>query len=172
MYSFVETNGAIFKEEQRFRQAPLWAGFASVIALLEAFRFARRSISKRASPLAWIRWLALGVAIPWTVYSAKLTTEVKANQLRVEFSSSLLQVAHLMSLDELKSHEVVNYRPFKDFGGWGLRWNPWKGWSYSVSGSEGVRVELENGTQLVIGSQRAPELDDAIGSAANESDSP
>lgn len=167
MYESVETNGSLFREEQRFRQAPLWAGIAS-IALFEWLRFARRSIARRTSLWAWVRWLAFGVAIPWAVYSAKLTTEVKENQLRVEFTSSLIQVAHLMSLDELKTHEVVSYRSFKDFGGWGLRWNPWKGWSYNVSGNEGVRVELENGTQLVIGSQRAPELDDAIRSAANQ----
>ena len=167
MYGSVETNGAIFREEQRFRQTPLWAGIASV-ALFEWLRFARRSIARRTSLWAWIRWLAFGVTIPWAVFSAKLITEVKANQLRVEFSSSLLQVAHLMSLDELKSHEVVTYRPFKDFGGWGLRWTPWTGWGYTVGGNEGVKVELENGTQLLIGSQRAPELDDAISSAANQ----
>jgi hypothetical protein len=168
VYGFVETNSPLFKEEQRFRQAPLWAGVASV-ALFEWLRFARRSIARRTSIWAWIRWVALGVAIPWAVYSAKLITEVKENQLRVEFTSSLLQVAHLMSLDELKSHEVVTYRPFKDFGGWGLRWTPWSGWAYNVSGNEGVKVELENGTQLLIGSQRAPELDEAIRSAARSS---
>lgn len=161
----MDTEPTLFREEQQVRQGSIW-GMVGLIASIEWLRFARRLFTGRSSPWTLLRWLMLGVGVPWAIYTAKLITEVKANQLRVEFSSSVLQVAHLMSLDELKSHEAVSWRPFRDFGGWGLRMNPWKGWSYSVGGDRGVRVELENGTQVLIGSQRADELNEAITKAS------
>jgi hypothetical protein len=161
----MDTEPTLFREEQQFRQGSLW-GVVGLVAGYEWLRFGRRILSGRSSPWAFFRWLMMGISLPWAVYSAKLTTEVKSNQLRVEFSSSLLQVAHLMSLDELKSHEAVTWRPLRDFGGWGLRSNPWKGWAYNVGGNRGVRVELENGTQVLIGSQRAEELNEALTKAS------
>ena len=52
--------------------------------------------------------------------------------------------------------EAVTYRPIREFTGWGIRWRPGWGWAYSVAGNRGLRVDLRNGSHLMIGS-RAPE---------------
>lgn len=156
----------LFREVQQFRQSYLWAGILAAAAF-GWFRFFR-SLRSRGSIWAAFRWLPQALWLPWLFYSAKLVTEVRANQIRVEFSSSILQIVDLMSLDELQRHEPVEYRPFSEFAGWGLRWNPVKGWAYTVSGNAGVRVELQNGKRLLIGSQRPDELNSAITQAASD----
>lgn len=149
---------------QQFRQSYLWAGVLA-LAAFGWFRFFRSLRSR--SIWSAVGWLPQALWLPWLFYSAKLVTEVSANQLRVEFSSSILQMVDLMSLDELKSHEPTEYRPFREFAGWGLRWNPWKGWAYTVSGNGGVRVELANGKRLLVGSQRPDELAEALTKASS-----
>ena len=54
------------------------------------------------------------------------------------------------------------YSAVKEYGGWGI-----KGWSqqkvaYNVSGNEGVELTLRDGRRVMLGSQRAPELAQAI----------
>ena len=60
------------------------------------------------------------------------------------------------------------YRPILDYGGWGIRWGPGKGWAYNVSGNRGVQLELLDGKQLLIGSQNPEKLAQMIGKAMNK----
>lgn len=48
---------------------------------------------------------------------------------------------------------VRQYRPILDYGGWGIRWAPGKGWAYTVRGNLGVQLELSDGKRLLVGSQ-------------------
>jgi hypothetical protein len=53
------------------------------------------------------------------------------------------------------------YRPIREYGGWGIRAGR-RGTAYNVSGNRGVQLELANGKPVLIGSQRAEELAQAI----------
>ena len=48
-----------------------------------------------------------------------------------------------------------------EYGGWGVRMRR-GGMAYNVSGDRGVQLELMDGKRILIGSQRAGELADAI----------
>ena len=61
------------------------------------------------------------------------------------------------------------YRSFREYGGHGIRYGS-KGKAYTVSGDRGVQIELLNGKQLLIGSQRAEELVQAIQAKYGEQD--
>ncbi len=50
------------------------------------------------------------------------------------------------------------YSPITEYGGWGIRWSPHRGWAYNVGGSKGVQLGRANGKRILIGSQRADEL--------------
>jgi hypothetical protein len=58
--------------------------------------------------------------------------------------------------------EVVTYRPFRDFGGWGIRAGRNGERALCARGDRGVRLELLDGTRLLIGSQTPEALATAI----------
>ena len=65
--------------------------------------------------------------------------------------------------EEIKNYQARTYNPIREFGGWGIRWS-WslKRKAYNVSGNRGVQLELSNGKQVLVGSQRPEELAQAI----------
>jgi hypothetical protein len=58
--------------------------------------------------------------------------------------------------------EVVAYRPFRDHGGWGIRVGRDGERVLTARGTRAVRLELIDGTKLLIGSQRCEELAGAL----------
>lgn len=145
----------LFHEDQQFRQPWIWALLLLVSAAIFAVVYASRSI-----------WLALLVllldaALVGFMYSLKLTTEVSPNGVLVRFFPMFRQN---ISLSQIGSHYVRVYRPILEYGGWGVRYGL-KGKAYNVRGNRGVQLELVRGERLLIGSQRAEELAQAIEAA-------
>lgn len=75
---------------------------------------------------------------------------------------------HRCPVAEIDTCEVVRYRPLRDYGGWGWRWNPKRGWCYTMRGDRGVAVRLRNGKRFLVGSQRPEELAAAIEKARRD----
>lgn len=48
--------------------------------------------------------------------------------------------------------EIINYSPFFDYGGWGIKWNM-DGWAYIVSGNKGLSLKMKDGKKYLIGIQ-------------------
>jgi hypothetical protein len=67
----------------------------------------------------------------------------------------------------IESVESVDYRPLREYGGWGIRWRP-GALAYNVSGSRGVSLSRPGDRDLLIGSQRPDELAAAIRNAMRE----
>ena len=91
-------------------------------------------------------WFSLG----------KLVAEGRETTLSIRFH--LLWPERLIPWSEIRGAEAVTYFS----GRRGVRWGA-RGVTYSVSGSRGVRIELAGGGSVLVGSQRADELADAIG---------
>ena len=53
--------------------------------------------------------------------------------------------------------EAVQYRPIRDYGGWGIRIGR-NGRAYNVSGNMGVMINLKDGKTFLIGSQKSEVL--------------
>ena|SRR5688572_17216630 len=153
----------IFVEEQRFRQKWIWVTVICVSAG-QLVAFALLYLRSRTFA-AWIP-LAVGT-IPITLmilfYATRLVVRVDVDGVHVRWwPFSTLDLPH----HRIVHVEATDYDPPGEFGGWGIkgpagRW----GWCYTVSGRRGVRLELENRHRLLIGSQRADELADAIRAA-------
>ncbi len=93
-------------------------------------------------------------------FSVKFVTEVRNDGIYIcyfPFHRSF----HTISFKEIRRYEVRTYRPIMEYGGWGIRYGT-KGKAYNVSGNRGLQLELSNGKQLLIGSQRVEELLQAI----------
>lgn len=66
-----------------------------------------------------------------------------------------------VSFADIAAVEVAKYRPIREFGGWGLRWNR-QGTAYTTSGSIGVRVDLKNGRYLMLSAKHPAAVRDEI----------
>jgi hypothetical protein len=168
----------LFEEEQRFRQWWMW-GIVGVCFLIPLSRFGygiwqqiilgkpwgNRPISDAA--LLLIASAVVGVeavlfALFWLL---KLAVRVDSGCLHVRFWPF---VNRHIPLEDIASWEARTYRPILEYGGWGIRYTFRSGKAYNVSGDEGVQLVFANGKRLLIGSQRADELADAIARAKQE----
>jgi hypothetical protein len=105
-------------------------------------------------------WLLFGVGLPLLLLTMRLIVEVYPDYVSVRYVP-LLRRRILTA--EIAHCRAQSYRPIVEYGGWGIR-----GWSrrrvaYNVRGNRGVELELRDGRRVMIGSQRADELEAALG---------
>lgn len=150
-----------FREEQRFDQPWFYLLVGSMV-LRELTRFAAKLRSDEGTRFRdWLRFLLLGVLVPSSLLRSRLITEAGSGHLRVRFLSPLrLEWEH--TPDGRIDAEVVDYRPLRDYGGWGLRWSPFKGAAVTVSGTRGVKVRTPKGRSVLVGSQHPEALAAAL----------
>lgn len=149
------TSDVLFYEEQQFRQAWIWLLFAGITVVVFLLVFRAHS---------W--WLALVVllldaGILGFMYSLKLVTEVQSDGIHIRFFPLFRQT---IPFDRISSFYARTYRPILEYGGWGVRFS-WKGRAYNVRGNRGVQLVMTDGKRLLIGSQRADELEQALEAA-------
>jgi hypothetical protein len=95
----------------------------------------------------------LGAA--WALF-ASLAVEVDAREVRVRFGIGLIRKT--IAIADILRADVVRTRIW---WGWGLHWTP-AGWLYNVAGRDAVRLELRRERALMIGSDEAGRLKEAI----------
>lgn len=154
-----------YREEQRFTQPWIWALVLGLAALWLAISVVQLGFGIRVGnhPAPDGLLIAIGaftvVALPLFMASLRLTVEVRDGALHVRYFPFFRKE---IRLSDIRSAEARTYRPILEYGGWGVRWAPGRGWAYNVRGNRGVQLELANGKRLLIGSQRADELAAAI----------
>jgi len=159
----------VFREVQRFRQAWLWmliVAIAGVIvwALLRQIDFAVPFGDYPISDYGLLGFAILfAIGLPIFFYTIHLTTELTAGTLYLRFLPLHFRWQRV-PLQYIQSAEAVRYNALVDYGGYGVRYGR-SGKAYNVSGSEGVQLVLTNGKRIMIGSQRAEELAQALKAA-------
>lgn len=157
--------GLLFREEQRFRQ---WWVLLSVAVPVVAvwWLFVRQVLAGQPvgdRPLpdvaVWVLWAVIGLGLPALLSVLRLVTEVRPGVLVLRFRPLAKRI---VPLEDLADSEVTDFRPIVHYGGWGLRWGFRKGWAWTVSGNRGVRLTLEDGRLLLVGSQQPENLDVAL----------
>jgi len=177
----MEYDGLLFAETQRFRQKWLWT-ILLVTNLLVVFLmgyglyqqvflgrpFGSNPSSDTALIVTTVLVILFVAGITWLFYRATLATEVRKDGLYVRYFPFHLSWRKI-PLENLKACEAVTYSPLVDYGGWGIRWGR-AGRAYNVYGNRGVRLTYDNGRSLLIGSQMADELAEAIRSLVSAHD--
>ena len=100
------------------------------------------------------------VAIGVVLFVARLETEVREGDIFVRFFPFHLKPKRLPTRG-LSECATRTYAPLREYGGWGIRWGR-NGKAYSVSGKRGVQLRYSGDEGILIGSQRAEELEAAI----------
>ena len=159
----------LFREEQRFVGPGV--GAALVLLMLVAVgllawllltdpNLVRGGDAATRALLPAVLPAILGVAVVWLFVSCRLTVEVRSDGVHARFAP-LHRRERVIPPGRIASHRACNYRPIREYGGWGVRRGR-GGWAYNVRGDRGVRLELTDGTHLLLGSARPEELDRAI----------
>lgn len=103
----------------------------------------------------------------WLIYfrliAVRLVTEVRRGELMVAMHG-LWRSRHV-PLDHIQSVETITHDIARDYGGYGIR-STREGKAYVAGGDRGVRVTLDKGEKLVVGSERPDELAAALSSSA------
>lgn len=151
----------VYREEQNFD----WWVYA-LVALAEAAVFtALLWLNQRghAPALGLALFAACGLSTPPLVVVGllRMTTEVTPGDLRVWFGW-VPTYRRIVAVEAVRRIEVVSYRPLVDYGGWGIRSGPDGERVLNARGDRGVRLELTDGSRLLIGSQRPEALAVAI----------
>lgn len=163
----------LFREVQYFHQPGLWIFLTLVgivligtsIAYYQRWRRLRASRPEltRLLPILTLAGATLSfLLVVGLLGVANLTTEVRANRLLVKLFPLHLSF-HEISLDGVEAVEVTTYRPFADYGGWGIRISS-RGTAYNVHGDRGVLITYAGGNppSILIGSQHPEKLAAAL----------
>ncbi len=153
-------NKIYFKEEQKFNQWWIQA-IVAVIVILWFWQLIQQVIlgipfGSDPSPdwaVIIIGVIPIGVVIMFQVL--KLKTVVTDEGVSFRFLP-FQRKPKVYPVTDIKNYEAVQYRPIRDYGGWGIRiaWVGSKGIAFNVSGNKGVRFELKSGKKVLIGTQR------------------
>lgn len=171
----MDQNQSIFFEEvQRFRQIWLWiVNLVSVIPAIILMIYAMyqqlllgQPFGNKPMPDSMLIWfgpliilLMLGISLMlWKTY---LHVTVTREFLHIRFFPF---VKRDIPLNDILEWKAKVYHPLRDYGGWGIRWG-FKGKAYNISGNRGVQLVLIKNKKLLIGSQKAEVLAQAITTA-------
>ena len=81
------------------------------------------------------------------LFSIDLTWELDSTGFTYRFLPFIWRRKFIPS-QEIQSIEILDIRPFWDFGGWGLRWSSKYGKAYTTTGKTVIRLTLTNGKML------------------------
>ena len=141
----------IFEEKQKFNQWWLWA-ILLVFPLLSVIPFDDKGINSY--------YMLIGISIPLMFYFFELRTFVTSKGLSFQFFPFHFK-KHLIKIEDIEKFKAMEYSPMKEYGGWGIKFG-FKGKAYNVSGNKGVKVFLNNDTNIMFGSQKYKDLEKAL----------
>ncbi len=157
---------AIYREEQNFcwwvyALLALMAATGIAVSIWQGQGEAERAVGSWSGQVPVVLLVGLTVPSVLVLGVLRMTTEVTPSECRIWFGW-IPTFQYKLALDTVSRVEVVKYRPLADCGGWGIRRSRSGERVYNARGDRGVRVELADGTRLLIGSQMPEELERAL----------
>ncbi len=151
----------VFTEKQHFNQ--LWLMLLMIVVTsAAAWGFVQQVLLDKpfgnnpAPDIVLIFVLLIPIAIFIFIRIITLHTRVDSHGVSWRFVPLHRKERH-KSWKEIDTAEVIRYHPIRDYGGWGYRLGR-AGKAYSVSGRNGLHLIFNNGTKLLIGTQKPDEL--------------
>jgi hypothetical protein len=149
-----------FHEVQRFPLARMAVVLAippcTMLALLVWQVILGHPFGKIAlSNMSVIGWTIFLWILYFRLITVRLVTDVRDRELIIAMRG--LWWARRILAADVSSVETIVYDPQLDYGGYGIRKNR-DGKAFIATGDRGVRIQLTDGSKLVVGSQRPNEL--------------
>lgn len=148
----------VFSETQRFRQPWVWLVLVGVFALV-FWQIFKPLYYSEPLQLHFIKILSIvlltGVILLF-IFS-RLTTRIDEAGIRITYFPLIIK-PKVFRWEDIDQAYVRKYNSFLDFGGWGIRFSS-HGKAYNTSGNHGLQLILKSGDKILIGTQKAEELD-------------
>ncbi|MBN2639647.1 MAG: hypothetical protein JXR65_11245 [Bacteroidales bacterium] len=177
-----------YKEEQSMRSSPsIWAlyvGFLATVGIM-AFGlyqqlildkpFGNHPTSNANLEIIFAVILVFFTAIIFFISRLKLITIIDEQGIKIGFFPHLMKVKSIAK-EKISRYEVRKYRPFIEYGGWGLhsrgkggpiRRRRW-GIAYNVKGNMGLQLYLKYGAKILIGTQNPSGIERAMNKLMKE----
>jgi len=170
----------IFKEEQKFGYPWFWMVYIPLTAgsiiyftwgfnkqLIQGEPFGDNPMSDTGLIITSIFYVLLMIGLTLLFYKMKLVVEIRNDGLYYRYPP-LINKFKMISIEEIEQIEVRQYKPIKEYGGWGIKTGAKKyGKAYNVKGNIGLQLHLKNGNKILFGTQRKAAIGDAASKMIN-----
>jgi len=168
----------LFEEKQKITQKWLIATVllsSTVIILVFGYGFYRQiglglpfgnnPSSDSGLILISLLMLAIAIGIPWLLLGSYL--EIKVYQDGIYFRYvPFIRKYRRINIHSIQSYAVRQYKPIKEFGGWGIRFGfKEKSVMYNISGNLAIELVLIDGKKIFLGTHKPEELKAALTNA-------
>ena len=146
-----------FKEEQKFNQRWLWLililmGVLPLIGIYKQLILGEKLGDNPMSDISLLIFSIIMFSLVGLFLIMKLKTSIDKNGINMHFFPFIKKS---VDWQQIKNVKVVNYG---FVGGWGIRlWTKY-GTVYNMKGNKGLTIELLNGKNFLIGTQKPEEL--------------
>ena len=148
-----------FTEEQKFNPILIWAILSPIVIIIGIQLF---EISSNGEDINLSNEILISLGVTLTIVAAvavlfmnlKLTLNIDKVTVRIKFYPFVNRQILWTDVEEAK---VITYKPLLQYGGWGIR-RRMGSIAYSVSGKQGLQLNLRNGKKVLIGTKKAEEL--------------
>lgn len=150
--------GIHFNEMQRFNLSWKWFFFIVIYSLM--FWALIQQFSEDFDLAAVISIVfSLCIIIFFNIVIIIMKLETSIDDIRISYQFKPFHIkAREIKWDEISEFYIRDYRPFKEYGGYGLQRRIKKGRSFTVSGNKGLQLVLKGGEKILIGTQKPKEL--------------
>jgi hypothetical protein len=115
-----------------------------------------------------INLILIGIAV--LMLKTKMITEIRENGFYYRYLPFIFREKKI-SMEEIERYEVRQYKPIREYGGWGFRQRSRRirraGLAYNVKGNLGLQLYLRNGKKILFGTQRKEAIDSAMNKLMN-----
>ncbi len=172
----------IYKEIQKFGQPWMWLIFVPATAgsmiffffginrqLVQGEPFGDNPMSDTGLLVTAILITLLMIGLTALFYTMKLVVEIRSDGIHFRFPPMIMKFRKI-GREEIDRAEVREYKPIKEYGGWGIKMVSKKyGTAYNVRGKTGLQLYLRNGNRILFGTQRKAAIGDAAARMMNAS---
>lgn len=163
----------VFEERQRFGQLWIWVIIVGTYITVHIWGIKDLIAEYSKSDNWWTNETFVGALIGVVLLNLlvllfllfKLETRIDRNGVQYRYTP-FINSWRKIPFREIQSIQVIHYSPWA-YGGWGIRYS-WHGWAYNVSGNKGIMIKRKNGKQLLIGTRKSNEAQEAINQLMRE----
>ena len=146
----------------KFTETQAFSSLAyAILALTSVFSLGSFAAAPRIPH--WL-WLFSGGSLGVIFNLLCLRTTVTDRELTISFGALFPLYRRRIRLDTITSARAETYNPLGEYGGWGIKMGS-TGVALNARGNRGVRLTLQDGRRVLVGSQRPEELAEALGAA-------
>ena len=157
----------IYKEEQKFGQPWIWLiwvpltagslvffGFGLHRQLFLGEPFGDKPMPDTGLIITSILVVLMMIGLTVLFYRMKLVVEIRSDGIHYRYPPMIMKFRRI-SREEIDRLEVREYKPLKEYGGWGIKAGTKKyGKAFNVKGNQGLQLYLKNGSKVLFGTQR------------------